>query len=462
MNESIERSRSANSSFSLRTLLLLVVVLAIAAAILRAGERGFIDISRALLTGIVFVGLIQQVLQPAGADGRSKVQILCRRLCLLTILASLGFSVVYALIQSEFDDETSAHLFGHLKWSEASELVWCFCLLLGATTAPWLGLPDQHTKSTRRPLTSYAISTGVVLSLCLYFVAVLRDSIMIVSLVDIATNTVELSLPQPAAWQSPHFVEWFGRSRSEFNQFLVRQYQSWPLLVIGIISVVVAARSKFRALPTAMLVLASVALALPAVLNLWWLYDGAAERLFPHLIKSTWLRTPTDMVLIAFAIVLLAFYFATRRFDWSAATVSHEPKWAIASDSIFVGILFVAVGFGGVIEVINEYWRTYTQTDLGVIMSLIRGDGEGQILFRALGNGIRDAILYPHYYYEVLFIPYGVHWLWCRRKFAARQGYLRWPQVGLRQALLMPLLSCLIAILVAASVPFGLAILHVY
>jgi hypothetical protein len=444
--------------FSVHGLFVLTAVFAVAITLANMRDGGVSDYCLSALTSLIAVGLVQQVVLPEGLNQRTPGQGVLRRLCLLLILACLGFFVFRALTPYQVVDPL---LFGdtqiHEVSSEAAEPLWIFCLLLGSITAPWMSLPVESIQQKRNRLRSALISVAVTGSLYFYLATVLRDAMIIPALVDIAINGVEVSQAQTDSALTSHYVEWFGRTPNEFRQFLEYQYLMWPMLCFATILLVSICQRNVQSAAKIVLLCAAVALAIPAVINVAWLSNGAALRLFPRMVNNYWNDISLDLVMMPFGIALLTMYFGTRRAGSSVAVDSNLEPRRYASDSVFVGIFLMAAGVGGIVDAISDYLDLRNSPEwLPFIPGLLSSPDPGGELFAVLG----DTLLYPHYSYQSLLLPCGLYWLWRRLRFPSNRNGERWPQVDSHQAFYLPILFVAVALFIVASVPFGFSLVH--
>ena len=286
---------------------------------------------------------------------------------------------------------------------------------------------------------------------------------IIPGLVDIAIHGVEVGQTQTDSARISNFVEWFGRTPNEFCQFLEYQYLMWPMLCCATIPLVSICQRKFQPAAKMMLLCAAVALAIPAVINVAWLSNGAARRLFPRMVNNYWNDISLDLVMMPLGIALLTMYFGTRRavstvaVDSSVAVDSNIESRRYTSDSVFVGIFLIAAGVSGFVDAIADYLDLRNNPDwLTFIPGLLSSPEPGGELFAVLG----DTLLYPHYSYQSLLLPCGLYWLWRRFRFPSNRNGERWPQLDSRHAFYLPILFVTVALFIVASVPFGFALVH--
>lgn len=449
------------SRFSLRNLFSFTTVFAIAIPIALARANGLEDYSLGLLTGVVIVGLVQQIFVFEDSPERTKVQRGLRRFVLLSLLICLLLAMFPALSAYRTNDGNSSR--GFLRFSlreNAAENVWLFALMLASLTAPWMSFSAKRSTTWPNRISSSAILVLVAIFVGSYSIYILTDVGSIVGLVDMAINGVQVGMSQPAAAQTPEYVEWFGRSPAEFRVFLDRQYHTWPPLLLSTVLLVFVCQRKQNRITTLLIAIATACCAIPVLLNLRWLANGAAAKLFPLMYNHSWDGNGDNLSLISIEIVLLTLYLGSRRTvsTQAIASVTDTPK--IASDSVIVGILMVLFGACGIVNAFYFNLGKITGINVESFSELITELAVSPYRFQIAMTVFTEIITQPHHSCQVLMLLFGANWLWRRRKYPADKTSQRWPQLDFYQLLLSPLLCGSLALLVVASLPFVIALMH--
>ena len=449
------------SRFSLTSLFLMTAVISIMLTVASSRGNGLGDYALGALTGVVAIGLVQQIYNSEASAGKTTMQRASRRCCLIVVLVCLVLAFLQAMSTDHmFDlDRFGAFLRIDLR-SEAAESVWLLALLLGATTAPWMSLPIKPASVQRYSFSAAAISTLVVSFVCLYLIMIIALTTSLTAQVDIAIQGVEVALSQPTAWKGPEFVEWFGRTPAEFRQFLVRQCRAWPPLFLSTVLLVFACQFKLDRFKTCLVVFAAVSLAVPAGFNLCWLANGAAARLFPLMTTPSWGGHQQNWLLIPIGTVLLTLYLGTRRSGSPIGIQTNHVGCGIATDSASVGILFVILGMCGIADEVYANVTEFSGTSITSVSELITHLAASPDRIGMLITIFTNTDEFPQRSCIVLSLPYGAYWLWRRSKFQTDGNGQRWPQPESHQLLLLPLLFCSLLVLIVSSLPFGVALMH--
>lgn len=388
------------------------------------------------LTAFMAVGLAQQILFPAEPVDAGRIPVQGRRVCLGLIL----FCMVLAICGTYFGDlvpasprlEQVAHdaytdrVAAYLRIARA---LWICSLMLGALTAPGMVVATQAASTKRRRWARLGVSVVFVACfLCYVGVVLLWDWTAHLMMVDVAIHGVYSGAFQGPAVGSPHYIEWFGRSPQQLDEFVRWQVFSWPLLLLALVLTISRSQSRDRSVAgTVFTAIIVISLVTPAAINAIWLSGGAASHVLPVMIAES----PPGLAMSVWPFLLLALYLTTRRVVVVHASPSPDRHRAYWSDHVVVGWLFVAIGVCAVVDSSNSAASTF--------------------------KTLIESLAHPQYGAALVFLtPYGFYWLWRRRQ-AGGSMTGRWPQIGMRQLLLFPCILGLLLSTVALSIPFGIA-----
>ena len=439
------------SKFSISALLVFVAAFASGFSVASWAEGGVYEFCMGALTVFIGIGLIQQVISPAESGVENRLASNTRRLCLIFILGCLCIAIFRA--HSPYVVPTPNDLGEPQEEtvpSSVAQPLWVLSLVLGSLTA--------RLRSSRQSLFSSNRFCGSTLKLLfltgflVYLSYLAYHWAIIPALVDIAIQGLQIGLQQGPAVGTSDFVQWFGRNPTDFQQFVRRQILSWPLLVLALFTTVAASQANTEKKSRLTSLLLVVALASPSVLNAFWLFNGAAYRLFPEFIDSYWDKPRPELPMIMPPLLLIVVYLTTRRVQPLNSQESHMRRqyWC---DSSIIGWLFVVMGSFGSVSVYRELQGADPFRQAFEDMTWLE-------FVQSIPLVMSDVFAYPEYAYPCFLIPYGAGWLWRRRKISNFDA-VRWPQFGRNQLLYFPLVLLTLCGCIVLSIPFGLALYHV-
>jgi len=431
------------SRFSIGELFVATTAVAAGAAAVQISKGGIFEFCLGALTGLTVVGLGQQVIaRRSPATGLVAADIV-RRCAVLLILIALAASIYRVLHPFPYEEEPFViSLFTLGSATIPDNPLWFFCLVLGAITAPWMSASHVSSDRDHASWTRMSVSVLTLALLSIYFVNMLSDVTIIHALIDIAIDGVNVGRSQPAAAGSEHFVSWFGRTPAQFRTFVQNQLVAWPLLLLATLLCVWTSQRPKANWQRGVCWFGILALTTPAVFNLWWLLDGAAETLFPELVTGYREQRHPDLIMVPLGLLLVCLYFVARTTRGSNPEPSGKTV-RYATDYAIVGVLFMMIGVQGVLDILDYTSITQWLSFEPVV-------------------AILEAVHYPHYSYQMFLLPFGAYWLWRRWQFTDTGTVDRWPQFHAHQAITAPMLLLLLTLLVLSSLPFGIATFHAF
>lgn len=401
------------------------------------------------LTAFIATGLAQQILLPPEPAGSSGLPALARRLALGLILVCLAMAVYRTQVPyvvpspNDYGDPQES-----LVQSSLARPLWLLALFLGSMTAPGMAATPQSTAMRGSHWTRLAISATFLFLLFCYVVYLVQMWAFIPALVDLGIEGMKFGMYQGPAVGTNQFVERFGKSPGQLQEFVHWQILTWPVLVLSLVMVISQSRSSDRPdMRLACVMGCAAVLAAPAAINAGWLLRGPAHQLFPELAGTYWHEPRPDFTMIPWLLLLISLYATTRCVVTNRDELSCTSYRAYWSDRRVVGWLFVAIGIHGLLELFEG----------------IRGPSNALGLLTSVPEVLADLAKYilasPEYCYTVFFVPYGAVWLWRQRKSRVVSSE-RWPQIRSRQLLIFPCSLILLAFVITLCIPFGIATLH--
>ncbi|KAA1260151.1 hypothetical protein LF1_26900 [Rubripirellula obstinata] len=428
--------------FSIRQLMLMTASVAAGFVMSRSASDDQVLDSRlmAFLLGMISlllaVGLVQQIIWPPVSLNATAGQQTLRRICLSLILLGIVLGVYRTCIpypasviapNQPLENETVN--------SELALPLWYFSLMLAIMTAPWFSGVAGRSKNHSQVLGKIT-STVVFITVLVYCVAMTFSTTYSFSLVNTEVDAVFDQLSQRNAVGTTHFVEYFDRTPKQFRDFVQWQAITWPpalLACFGLIGWGSTVKSRWW-------LLALVILITPACVNLCRIVGSQAENVFPIQTKAILGNPIPDAMLLGICFLLVVMRLATKRPEIHLA--GDQPnaleRETYASDHGLIGWALMAIGVLAIIGLRQKY-----------------------VGFGTLGY---YEMLHAGYNPEVIVGPLmlfvGMQWQWRRFRFqeAAQE---RWPCIGNRQYLLIPLVGFVLLVTAVTSIPFGVAMLHI-
>ena len=399
------------------------------------------------LTALVAVGLIQQIFSPDDGEGGT-FTFITRRLCLAFILFCMGLA--FYLDQhplQEFEPEVYLPGVDDPAPYAIAYPMWLFSLVLGALTAPWMNGPARVGESTTSPMRRIVSFVSTVAIIVYGFVSLCGIG-LVPALIDIAIQGVEAGRFQALTVGTDDYVDWFSRTPEQLEHFVDIQMASFPpLFLAGIVAVYQSQRLARSTMVTLLTLVLIAILSIPAINNVAWLYQSGARQTFPTLVDTFWQEPRHDLQWAVIPLLLTALLLTVSRTNQFATKSDQDSVFAVASDHILVGWLFISVG---IMEVVSVYQETteynwFTGKTIEITQRL------WWTLSTCLGDF--EESLGP------IFVAFGCIWIW--RKWRHDGTNLsRWPQPQPHHLVWFPVISILLSLIVVLLIPFGIALCH--